>query len=134
MTRQLNRFLTPDTFEEILSCIAILGMLIHSAVILLLFTFFPDIYTQRMGNYPLRGLDPLWWILWFLGIVVCAKSGMFKYQRRAWGVATGLFFSLVSLLPTLWWGLGYGMYLFVPSFMLIGICILLNRFHNKAAA
>jgi len=133
MTRRLSRLFALDTFDEMLSCVAFLGMVVHGILIFMLFKFSPDLYTERMGNYPMRGLDFLWWMLWFLGVFVCAHSDMFKYQRYAWGVATGLVGSMLSLLPTIMWGLGdiYSVALLGGSFVLIGACIALNRFPLK---
>lgn len=134
MTHRLNYFLAPNTFEEILCRMALLGMVAHLVVIFVLSAFFPDIYKERMGNYLFRFLDPSWWMLWFIGMLLCVKSGMFNYQRYAWGIAAGLVGSLLSLIPTIVWGLATGAYVLMGSFILIGICIALNQVHSEKAA
>lgn len=112
--------------DEILAFVAIVGLIIHSAGLYLYVTFFTE-QAFLSWNYPLRILDPLWWILAWMGGVLCLKSGMFNYSHFVWMNFSGGLLVLLSLPLTVWFGLGFSAYMLGGGFALIGFGIVRNK-------
>ncbi|MBI2108877.1 MAG: hypothetical protein HYT93_01680 [Parcubacteria group bacterium] len=128
-----NWLLKRCDLNEITAGFAMIGMVAHAVGFYLYITFFTDPELSSVIREPLRILDFCWWGLWWLGMMVCMKSGMFNCSRHAWMAFVGFMISFFSIFLTIGQGLSKGVIMLIFGFALIEMCVFLNKRAEKAA-